>query len=73
MCNCYAFVPSFLVTCDVNGHIKFYDENLKLINLYSEFSLDAIRSISFSKETPSTDGLGYQEDCTLNAKPFIIR
>ncbi|XP_056602040.1 cilia- and flagella-associated protein 251 isoform X2 [Triplophysa dalaica] len=66
-------IDSFLVTGDVNGHIKFYDEKLKLISLYSQYSLDPIRSISFSKEIPSTDGPEYKEDCTMNAKPLIIR
>ncbi|XP_050964836.1 cilia- and flagella-associated protein 251 [Labeo rohita] len=64
---------SFIVTGDVNGHIKFYDGNLKLINLYNEFNLDPIRSISFSKEKPSISGLGCPKDCTLDAKPFVIR
>lgn len=67
------FFYSFLVTGDVNGHIKFYDEKLKLISLYSQYSLDPIRSISFSKEIPSTDGPEYKEDCTMNAKPLILR
>nr|XP_055055959.1 cilia- and flagella-associated protein 251 isoform X1 [Misgurnus anguillicaudatus]XP_055055960.1 cilia- and flagella-associated protein 251 isoform X1 [Misgurnus anguillicaudatus] len=66
-------IDSFIVTGDVNGHIKFYDENLKIISLYSEFNLDPIRSISFSKEIPSTSSLTYQEDCTVNAKSFVIR
>ncbi|XP_016333156.1 WD repeat-containing protein 66-like [Sinocyclocheilus anshuiensis] len=66
-------IDSFIVTGDVNGHIKFYDGNLKLINVYNEFSLDPIRSISFSKEKPSISDLGYPKDCTLNAKPFVIR
>ncbi|KAK7164882.1 hypothetical protein R3I94_003309 [Phoxinus phoxinus] len=64
---------SFIVTGDVNGQIKFYDGNLKLINFYNEFSMDPIRSISFSKEKPSTSSLGYPKDCTLDAKPFVIR
>ncbi|XP_016119496.1 WD repeat-containing protein 66-like, partial [Sinocyclocheilus grahami] len=66
-------IDSFIVTGDVNGHIKFYDGNLKLINVYNEFSLDPIRSISFSKEKPSISDLRYPKDCTLDAKPFIIR
>ncbi|XP_067264342.1 cilia- and flagella-associated protein 251 [Chanodichthys erythropterus] len=66
-------IDSFIVTGDVNGHIKFYDGNLKLINLYNEFSLDPIRSISFSKEKPSTSSMGYPKDCTLDAKPFVMR
>ncbi|XP_048044242.1 cilia- and flagella-associated protein 251 isoform X2 [Megalobrama amblycephala] len=66
-------IDSFIVTGDVNGHIKFYDGNLKLINLYNELSLDPIKSISFSKEKPSTSSLGYPKDCTLDAKPFVMR
>uniref|UniRef100_A0A672REM1 Cilia- and flagella-associated protein 251 n=1 Tax=Sinocyclocheilus grahami TaxID=75366 RepID=A0A672REM1_SINGR len=61
----------FIVTGDVNGHIKLYDGNLKLINVYIEFSLDPIRSISFSKEKPSISGLGYPKDCTLDANMVL--
>lgn len=67
------YTVSFIVTGDVNGHIKFYDGDLKLINMYNKFSLDTIRSISFSKEKPSISDLGYPKDCTLDAKPFVIR
>ncbi|XP_021332247.2 cilia- and flagella-associated protein 251 [Danio rerio] len=66
-------IDSFIVTGDVNGHIKFYDGNLKLINLYNEFNVDPIRSISFSKERPSNNSLEYPKDCTLDAKPFVMR
>ncbi|XP_052413258.1 cilia- and flagella-associated protein 251-like [Carassius gibelio] len=66
-------IDSFIVTGDVNGHIKFYDGNLKLINVYNEFSLVPISSISFSKEKPSISDPGYSKDCTLDAKPFVIR
>ncbi|KAI4889394.1 hypothetical protein NFI96_034080 [Prochilodus magdalenae] len=64
---------SFIVTGDVNGHVKFYDENFRLINCYSEFSLDPIVSISFSKEIPASSSVGSQEDGTIKPKPIVNR
>ncbi|XP_036382155.1 cilia- and flagella-associated protein 251 [Megalops cyprinoides] len=64
---------SYLVTGNTRGHVNFYDENLKLISWYSKFNLDQITSISFSKESPPDSAVGYLEDCTLEAKPFVVR
>ncbi|KAM9360669.1 cilia- and flagella-associated protein 251 [Symphorus nematophorus] len=60
---------SFIVTGDTLGHIKFYDEEFKLLTLFDDLGLDAVVSISFSKECTE----GYLEDCALKAKPLIIR
>ncbi|MBN3304255.1 CF251 protein, partial [Amia calva] len=66
---------SFIVTGDTRGHVKFYDEELKLMTWYSHFSLEPVRSISFSKEPPSPakHTTGYPADCTLQAKQFAVR
>ncbi|XP_028851731.1 cilia- and flagella-associated protein 251 [Denticeps clupeoides] len=66
-------IERFIVTGDARGQIKFYDENLKLINSYSEFGLDPIASVSFSKECPPSGSKGYAVDCTLKAEPFVMR
>ncbi|XP_037735051.1 cilia- and flagella-associated protein 251 isoform X1 [Chelonia mydas] len=66
---------SYFVTCDVKGHIKFYDGQLQLVNWYSHFKLGPIQSISFSKNPPSpaSNNSDYSSSCTINGQPFIIR
>uniref|UniRef100_A0A8C8RGZ7 Cilia- and flagella-associated protein 251 n=1 Tax=Pelusios castaneus TaxID=367368 RepID=A0A8C8RGZ7_9SAUR len=66
---------SYFVTCDVKGHIKFYDGQLQLVNWYSHFKLGPIQSISFSKSPPSSASKdsNYSSSCTINSQPFIVR
>ncbi|KAL4646599.1 WD repeat-containing protein 66 [Arapaima gigas] len=63
---------SFVVTGDISGYVKFYDQQFKLITWFSEFNLDPITSISFSKEK-DTATFGPTEDCSLEAKQFVIQ
>ncbi|KAI5625290.1 cilia- and flagella-associated protein 251 isoform X1 [Silurus asotus] len=63
----------FLVTGDVKGHIRFYDENLKSVTCLIDFDLDPITSISLSKEVPDVSGGAFTEDCILNAAQFVSR
>ncbi|XP_018608319.1 cilia- and flagella-associated protein 251 [Scleropages formosus] len=63
---------SFIVTGDIRGHVKFYDNKFKLMTWFSEFNLDPITSISFSKETDIAM-LEYGENCSLEAKQFVVQ
>ncbi|XP_069555476.1 cilia- and flagella-associated protein 251 [Brachyistius frenatus] len=62
-------IDSCIITGDTQGQIHFYNENFLLLTWYTEFNLDTIVSISFSKECKE----GYLEHSTLQAKPLIIR
>ncbi|XP_076007247.1 cilia- and flagella-associated protein 251 [Genypterus blacodes] len=64
---------SYIVTGDPRGYIYFYNDDLKILCSFTEFNLDAIASISFSKECAPIDAEGYPESCTLEAEPFIVR
>ncbi|KAF7661991.1 hypothetical protein LDENG_00248570 [Lucifuga dentata] len=65
-------IDSCLVTGDTQGHIRFYDEDVKIHFFYTELNLDAIASISFSNNSPSC-AEGYPQDCALEAKAFVMR
>lgn len=60
---------SYFVTGDTEGHIKFYDEEFKLLIRYTELSLDTIVFISFSKECTERP----LDSCGLRAEPRIVR
>ena len=72
VCVCVCVSCSYIVTGDSRGHVKFYDSMLKLISHYSDFNLDSISSLSFATKLPSAPK-GHPDDCTLTARPFIIR
>ena len=36
------------MTGDVNGHVKFYDGQLRMSNWYNEFNVGPINSVSFA-------------------------
>ncbi|XP_045881260.1 cilia- and flagella-associated protein 251 isoform X2 [Meles meles] len=68
-------VDRYIVTGDIRGNIKFYDQTLSIVNWYSNFKLSSIRSLSFSKTpaAPPTEKSKYPPDCTLKGDLFIIR
>nr|XP_008506256.1 PREDICTED: WD repeat-containing protein 66 isoform X1 [Equus przewalskii] len=68
-------VDSYIVTGDIKGNIKFYDQTLSIVNWYSHFKLSSIRTLSFSKTpaTPPTEKSSYLPDCTLKGDLFVVR
>ncbi|XP_018118695.1 cilia- and flagella-associated protein 251 isoform X2 [Xenopus laevis] len=64
----------YFITGDVQGHIKFYDQRLQLVNWYSHLTLKPIRSISFSTCPPvSASGrTRYPQDCSIKGDQFAI-
>ncbi|XP_041644154.1 cilia- and flagella-associated protein 251 [Cheilinus undulatus] len=65
----FTVADSCFVSCDTQGHVRFYDEKFKILTKYTDLHLDAIASISFSKECTE----GYLKHSTINETPFIFR
>ncbi|XP_072921672.1 cilia- and flagella-associated protein 251 isoform X2 [Hemitrygon akajei] len=65
----------YIVTCDVKGCIRFYDEHLCLLNWYSNFNLGPIHSISFSSQPAPkiSEKTSYPSESTINAQQFVVR
>ncbi|XP_077164630.1 cilia- and flagella-associated protein 251 [Paroedura picta] len=69
-----AIMDQTIVTCDVKGHVKFYDAALQLLHWYSQFKLGPILSISFSKKPVSPlDASQFPSSCTLSGQPLTVR
>ncbi|XP_060048634.1 cilia- and flagella-associated protein 251 [Erinaceus europaeus] len=68
-------IDSFIVTGDIKGSIKFYDQTLSLVNWYSHFKLSTIRSLSFAKTPPApiSEKSNYPLDYTLKGDFFVVR
>ncbi|KAG8597672.1 hypothetical protein GDO81_002353 [Engystomops pustulosus] len=64
----------YYVTGDTRGHVKFYDQQLQLVNWYSHLNLTPIYSMSFSKCPPvaANERTKYPEDCSIAGDQFAI-
>uniref|UniRef100_A0A4W3HV19 Cilia- and flagella-associated protein 251 n=1 Tax=Callorhinchus milii TaxID=7868 RepID=A0A4W3HV19_CALMI len=69
------FSDRYVVTGDVKGVIKFYSEDLNIMNWYSNFNLGPINSISFSKRpaAPASEKTSYPSESTIKAQQFVVR
>ncbi|XP_030593579.1 cilia- and flagella-associated protein 251 isoform X2 [Archocentrus centrarchus] len=63
-----AITDGCIVTCNTQGHIHFYNEDFHLLAWYTELNLEAILSISFSKEWKKRE-----QEYSVEPKPLITR
>ncbi|XP_013359036.1 PREDICTED: WD repeat-containing protein 66 [Chinchilla lanigera] len=64
----------YIVTGDVKGHIKFYDQTLSIAHWYSHLQLSCIRTLSFSQSAASMhQSANFPPDCTLKGDLFVVR
>ncbi|XP_054904706.1 cilia- and flagella-associated protein 251 isoform X2 [Poeciliopsis prolifica] len=61
---------TYIVTGDIDGNVRFYDENFLLVSWYTDFNQDPVVYISFSKELPNEK---IEDDYFLDVDPLIIR
>lgn len=68
---------SYVVTGDVNGHVRFYDNQLTMLNWYSEFNVGPLNAISFEYKPNfipvAKEDSNYPADSTIAARAFITR
>ena len=59
------------------GHVKFFDQSLKLVHWYQEFHLGPVTAISFAHypdfQPVAKEGTNYPPDATIEARKFVIR
>ncbi|XP_035690518.1 cilia- and flagella-associated protein 251-like [Branchiostoma floridae] len=68
---------SYIVTGDVMGHVKFYDDQLTMINWYSDFDLGPVNALSFMYMpefiTDVVESSGFPPDATIAASKFVVK
>ncbi|ESO91649.1 hypothetical protein LOTGIDRAFT_191347 [Lottia gigantea] len=75
--NVLTTTDKYIVVGDMAGHVKFFDQTLKLIYWYQDFHLGPITSVSFSHVPEfipaASEGTNYPGDATISAKKFVIK
>ncbi|KAL4223798.1 Cilia- and flagella-associated protein 251 [Mactra antiquata] len=67
----------YIVVGDVAGHVKFFDQSLKLVHWYQDLNLGPVAAISFAFNPEflgiAREGTNYPPDATIQARQFVIR
>ncbi|XP_071181145.1 cilia- and flagella-associated protein 251-like isoform X1 [Mytilus edulis] len=75
--NVLTTTDKFIVLGDMAGHVKFFDQSLKLVHWYQDFHLGPATAISFAHypdfQAVAKDGTNYPPDATIEARKFVIR
>ncbi|GFR90714.1 WD repeat-containing protein 66 [Elysia marginata] len=75
--NVLTNTDEFIVIGDTSGHVKFFDQGLRLIYWYREFNSGPCTAISFAHipefSNVAPEGSKYPSDATKQAKPFVVR
>ncbi|KAL3856807.1 hypothetical protein ACJMK2_011524 [Sinanodonta woodiana] len=75
--NVLTITDRFIVVGDVAGHVKFFDQSLKLVHWYQDFHLGPVSSVSFAYypefQPLAKEGTNFPPDATIEAKQFVIQ
>lgn len=75
--NVITTTDKYIVVGDVAGHVKFFDQSLKLVHWYQDLHLGPMAAVSFSYQPEfqplAREGTNYPPDATIDARQFVIR
>ncbi|XP_025089746.1 cilia- and flagella-associated protein 251-like isoform X2 [Pomacea canaliculata] len=73
--NVLTTAEKYIVTGDQAGHVKFFDQDLKLIYWYQHFNLGPITSVSFAANPrfQPIQNNNYPSDTTIARQKFVVQ
>ncbi|WAR02599.1 CF251-like protein [Mya arenaria] len=75
--NVITTTDKYIVVGDVAGHVKFFDQSLKLVHWYQDLNLGPVSAVSFAFNPDflgiAREGTNYPPDATIQARQFVIR